>query len=89
MEAPSIPEIDEAAEKYVRVRDRRMKLTTEEVTLRETLIETVKQHIKDLTANGDGELHYRYGDDMEVILKPGKEKVKVRHASADSEEEEE
>lgn len=87
-ERPKIKEIEAAANSYVSVRDRRMKLTEDEVTLKKTLIDTVHKHADKITPNEAGERHYRY-DDLVVILKPGRDNVKVRSADAESEPDEE
>jgi hypothetical protein len=88
VESPSIPEIDTAAAAYVKVRDRRMKLTEDECAAKAKLIEVVTEHKKELTPNGDGERTYRF-DDFIVILKPGRDNVKVRTDNGPDEPEEE
>lgn len=87
-EAPKIKEIEIAAEAYVDVRDRRMKLTEKEIVAKTGLIQTVLEHQKELPANDKGERLYRYGDDMMVVLKPGKPGVRVKHWVDDSDGEE-
>jgi hypothetical protein len=44
IERESIPEINAAAEAYVKARDKRMELTKEEVATHEALAETMKRH---------------------------------------------
>src|ERR1700759_4183562 len=44
MERDSIPEINAAAEAYVKARDKRMKLTEEEVDAHDDLVEAMKRH---------------------------------------------
>lgn len=88
MEPPSIREIENAAEAYVDVRDKRMKLTEKEVAAKETLIQAVLKHADAILPNGDGDRVYRY-DDMVVILKAGKPNVKVRHDTGEEPPEEE
>lgn len=85
---PTIKEIETAAEEYVKVRDRRMKLTELEVTAKTNLLNAVKKHVDKLAVNADGDRLYRYDDEV-VILKPGKENVKVRHAAEPEEQGEE
>lgn len=88
VEAPSIPEIEEAADKYVQVRDKRMKLTEQEIAARTTLIQTLHAHQDELEPSGeDGKLWYRYDD--QVITLEHQDKVKVRTAHAETEEDEE
>lgn len=82
MERPKILEIEEAAEKYVKVRDRRMKLTEEEIVAKANLLTTVQAHAKELPYDGENNRLYRF-DDLLVILKPGTPNVKVKHADAD------
>jgi hypothetical protein len=84
-ESPKIKEIEVAAEAYVDVRDKRMRLTEKEVTAKTNLIQVVQDHAKELSADKDGRPCYRF-DDLIVILKPGKTNVKVRHFDADPEE---
>lgn len=81
-ERETIPEIEQAAEAYLKVWDRRMKLTEDEIAARTNLITVVKANAKKLTKNGEGALFYAYGDDMQVVIAPGKESVKVEHLSA-------
>jgi hypothetical protein len=87
VERPKIKAIEKAADAYVDARDARMKLTEKECSTRETLIATIKEHASELTPNSEGALVYRYGDDLLVILKPGKDKVKVKHDSTSGEDE--
>lgn len=83
-ERPAIPEIDEAADAYRSVRDKRMKLTEQEITAKTNLIEVMRANAKKLAVNAAGERIYRYDDEV-VVLEPGKENVKVKHASAEPE----
>jgi hypothetical protein len=66
-EPVSIPAIDEAADQYVKVRNKRMKLTLEEVELRDKLVELMKEN--ELTV---------YEWDEQIIELTATEKVKVR-----------
>jgi hypothetical protein len=77
VEAPSIPEIEDAAEGLRTIREKRMKLTTQEVVAAENLRQVMHDHKTEI---------YRY-DDYIVELKAGKEKVKVR-LDRDGEEDE-
>lgn len=87
MERPVIKEIEEAAESYRAVRDKRMALTEKEIAAKVNLIQVVSEHHRDLTRNEKGELCYRY-DDMIVVLKPGSPNVKVRAAHDEEPEDE-
>jgi hypothetical protein len=84
-EAPKIKEIEEAAESYVAIRDKRMALTEKEIVAKANLVQVVQSHVKELDKNEDGEPCYRY-DDLIVILKAGRPGVKVKHASDESED---
>lgn len=73
-ERKTIKEIDDAAEAYVEARDKRMRLTEKEVERREALVNAMKRN--GLTI---------YRDDsaspaLLVMLKPGKDVVKVTTA---------
>lgn len=85
VEAPSIPEIEEAADAYVKARDKRMRLTEQEITAKTNLIQVVLAHEKELSVNAEGEAVYRFEDEV-VILQPGKRNVKVKKAHSDEAE---
>lgn len=86
MERPAIPEIERAADDYVKVRDKRMKLTEQEITAKASLIASMQKHQDKLSVNGDGQRIYRFDDEI-VILDPGKVNVKVKTAHADDADE--
>lgn len=65
---PHVPEIEDIAEQYVNVRDRRMALTTQEVEAKGRLETVMRNH--NLT-------RYTY-DGKVVICEPGKTKLKVK-----------
>lgn len=73
----SIPELDEAAANYARVRDRRMDLTKKEVEAKTKLIDLMHAHESVIGKDEDGVMHYIY-DDQEVLLRPTGEELKVR-----------
>jgi len=79
-ERPKIKEIEEAAEAYVTVRDRRMALTEKEVAAKEQLASLMHTHADTIGRDAEGGLSYRY-DDMLVTLKPKDEVLKVKHVS--------
>lgn len=85
-ERPTIKEIDKAADHYVSIRDKRMKLTEQEVTAKTNLLQVVLEHERQLSKNDQGELVYRYDDEI-VIVKPGKANVKVKGAHDEEEDE--
>lgn len=68
-----IPAVEKAASKYVGIRDERMALTKKEVDARAVLINAM--HEANVAI-------YRF-DDLEVKLKAGEEKVKVRTVDED------
>lgn len=68
MAPPSIPEIDEAASRYVGIRDERMRLTEEETTKKDMLLELMKKH----------KLKVYDFDGFQVFLVPGDVTVKVK-----------
>jgi hypothetical protein len=86
-ERPKIKAIEEAADAYVSVRDKRMALTEKEVVAKTNLIQVVTENRAKLTPNGEGALCYRF-DDLIVILKPGHDNVKVKSAHDDEEDDE-
>ena len=71
-EQPRVKDVEQAAERYIDVRDKRMALTEKEVTAHASLLEAMHRH---------GLESYRY-DDMIVTVKHGAEKVRVRTAGA-------
>jgi hypothetical protein len=76
-EVDSIPEIEEAAELYVKARDRRMRLTEQEIAAKVNLLQVCVANEDKLSPNQDGDKCYTYEDEM-VILKRGKANVKVK-----------
>lgn len=90
-ERQSIEAIDEAAAAYVEIRDKRMALGQQESELKKNLFEVVSEHRNSLPeVTRDGKLCrvYRYDGDeaeMEVVLKPGIEKLSVRRVKDDQE----
>jgi hypothetical protein len=81
MEAPRIKAIDEAAEHYVSVRDKRMKLTASEIAAKQNLIDTCREHEDKLSHDGNGVIRYAY-DDM-VVEWERRDKIRVRHATSE------
>lgn len=83
----SIPEIDKLCEKYVHERDKRCALTPKEIEAKGNLIAAIHKHVKagTLHPDSDGAVVYRY-DDLRVILKPGKETLKIKSVDDDEED---
>lgn len=84
MERPSIKAIDNAAEEYVQIRDKRMKLTENEVAAKTKLMDVMEKNYDKLGIDGDGNRIYRY-DEMVVIFSD-KKNVKVKHITSDPDE---
>ena len=79
MERPKIKAIEDTAQDYVTIRDKRMKLTEQEIVAKASLIETMLKHEDKLCVDGEGNRIYRFDD--EVVLLSQKTGVKVRHAA--------
>lgn len=70
MKDPTIPEIEKAAENYVRDRDARMEMTKDEAKSHDVLMAAMKKH--DL-------LSYRFGNKLINVVQ-GATKVKVKRS---------
>lgn len=81
MEAPRIKQIDDAAEDYVAARDKRMKCTENEVACKAVLIQVCQKNEDKLSHDGNGTIRYRY-DDM-VVEWTKKDKIRVKHSTAE------
>lgn len=79
-ERPRVKEVDAAAEEYVEIRDKRMKLTVEEKERKEKLIAVMQQH--KLTFYEDLESD----PPLQVWLVNGEVNVKVKKLNGDEEE---
>lgn len=82
-EKPKIPELEAAAEAYVAMRDKRMKLTEEEVEKRDQLAGLMKKH--NLTFYED----LNAVPPLVVTLKVGEPKVKVKKLDGSGEDDDE
>lgn len=82
-EPKSIKEIDDAAEAYVDKRDHRMKLTEHESDAKQALIALMRKHKIDVYKVEE------FDPPVMIVLKPGKDGVKVTEIEegADNEEE--
>jgi hypothetical protein len=76
-ELPRIEEIEVAAENYRNIRDRRMKLTEEEITAKTALMQSCIAHMDELPKNSSGNHNYRFDDQIVEIIS-GKPNVKVK-----------
>lgn len=82
-ERPKIKAIEEAADNYVTARDKRMKLTEQEVAAKGKLVEVMLRHADKLCEDGDGNKIYRFDD--EVVLLSDIATVKVRRVREEPE----
>lgn len=82
-----IKPVDDAAEDYVKIRDRRMAMTKKEVQAKQNLIDLLHKNADKIGADDEGIMRYEY-DDVVVELSPGKEQLKVRTATNPAGEEE-
>lgn len=87
-ERKEIKEIEDSAEHYRAVRDKRMRMTEMEVAAKTDLIQVMLTHEADLEPGEDGTKVYRYDDEI-VILKSGKVNVKVKAAHDDDADDDE
>jgi hypothetical protein len=78
MEDRLLPELEEGARAYAEIRDQRMALNKEEVTLKANLLTLMKKHEKETYKHGDVEI--RIVHEEETI------KVKVKSEAEDDEE---
>lgn len=85
MERPKIKPIEDAAERYVELRDKRMKLLEQECAAKEKLTETMQANAAKLSQDGDGNLIYKY--DEQVVIMAEQVGVKVKHAKTSDDEE--
>jgi hypothetical protein len=63
-----IPELEQLGFEYAALRDKRMQVGKEEVELKKKCLAAMKKHKRE---------HYIYGD-LEILVVPGEEKLKVR-----------
>lgn len=74
----NIPAINEQATVYQRIRDRRQKLTIDEVEAKDKLSALMHEHADEIGKDGEGVMRYITDEDKEVILAPAGESLKVR-----------
>ena len=74
-----IKELDQAIDAYVAERDKRMTMTKKEVAAKTKLSELMHKHEAEIGKDSNGEIIYRYNDEV-AVLKPGKEELKVKTA---------
>lgn len=80
-----IQEIEKAAEAYTTVRDKRVKLSAEEVVAKGNLIGLLHAHEAEIGKDENGVIRYKF-DDTLVELAPKKEVLKVKDISEEDEE---
>jgi hypothetical protein len=76
-ETVTIPEIDKAADKYIKIKDARCKISPKEIAAKGELIDAIHAHQAQLPKDGEGSTVYRY-DDLVIKLIPGKEKLEIK-----------
>jgi hypothetical protein len=81
-----IASVDKLVVRYVRARDERMELTREEVEAKNNLIDELREHSDKIGEDKDGTITYRH-DDLIVILKHGKDDLKVKTEGGEDGEE--
>lgn len=86
-ERPKVKAIEIAADEYVAVRDKRMKLTQQECEAKTKLIEAMLSNGDKLSVDGEGNRIYVF-DDEKVVLSE-LTKVKVRRVADDDGDEDE
>src|ERR1700722_14028478 len=82
-----IKEIDKLCAIYVEARDERIECTQREVPAKKNLIAALHAHEKELGRDPEGTIRYEY-DGVLVLLTHGEEKLKVKAASDESEDDE-
>lgn len=86
VELLSIPEIENVANEYKAIRDKRMEITEKEVKAKAVLLITMQRHKDKLPKDStNGTSFYRF-DDRIVELQPGSENVKVKSVHAENED---
>ena len=85
VERETIAAIEEAADIYVRARDKRMKLLEQEITAKANLLNVMLDNEKKLSVDSDGNRIYRFDDEI-VLLKEGKRGVKVKRVKDDTDD---
>lgn len=74
-ERPKIPELDEVIDRYVKIRDRRMNLTEQEIAARQALEKLLAEHKLETYVHSDGE--------RVAYLKASEVKAKVKLVDSD------
>ena len=82
-ERPKIKAIEDAADGYTAIRDKRMKLTKQEVAAKEKLVEVMLKNADKLCVDKDGNKIYRF--DTELVILSDVANVKVRRAKDEAE----
>jgi hypothetical protein len=76
-----IPEIEELAEKYEALRDKRVAALGKELAAKSELMDAMHEHTPKIGKAEDGTVKYHH-DDLVVLLKPKGEDVKVKRVEA-------
>lgn len=72
-----IRSIDEAADDYIKARDRRCRMSPKEIAAKTKLTDLLHKHEEKIGRGADGILRYNYGDEV-IVLEPGKEKLRIK-----------
>lgn len=72
-----IPEIEKAADKYIKIKDARCKISPKEIAAKGELLDVIHANATKLPKNAEGNTVYRY-DDLVIEVIPGKEKLKIK-----------
>lgn len=86
MERPKIAEIEDAAEAYLKTREKWQQLGEQLIEHRTALLNVMHTHVKKLSVNGDGERVYSF-DEHIVVLKERGDTVKVKKSKEPEEDE--
>lgn len=83
--AVSIPEVDDAADAYVEIRDKRVKLTAKEIAAKTSLIDLLHTHKSKIGSN-NGTIRYEH-DGRVILLQSKGEKLSVKELTDKDDEE--
>lgn len=84
VERVSIDAVNDAIEKYVKQRDKRMELLRKEVEAKAALITVMREHKKEIGVDDEGAMVYRH-DALIVTLRHGKDDLKVKSTESEGE----
>lgn len=82
----SITEVDEAADVYVDIRDKRVRMTAKEVTAKGNLIDLLHANADKIGRDGQGTIRYEH-DGRVILLQSKGEKLSVKELTDKQDEE--